>query len=70
MVQTAVYLTNELVLDTRFHQLNAAADGTLFAWANTLAIVSLAVLVVAAAARGSCVHHARLFWPWVSGFSQ
>ena len=43
VVQTAVYLTNELVLDTGFHQLNAAADGTLFAWANTLAIVSLAV---------------------------
>jgi len=52
VVQTAVYLTNELVLDTRFHQLNAAADGTLFAWANILAIVSLAVLVVAAGARG------------------
>ena len=51
-VQTAAYLTNELVLDTGFHQLNAAVDGTLFAWANTLAIVSVAVLVIAAAVRG------------------
>lgn len=51
-MQTAVYLTNELVLDTRFHQLDAAADGTLFAWANTLAIVSVAVMVVAAGASG------------------
>jgi hypothetical protein len=49
--QTAAYLTNELVLDRRFHQLNIAADGTVFAWANTLAIVSLAVLVAVAAAR-------------------
>lgn len=49
--QTAAYLTNELMLDHSFHQLNIAADGTLFAWANTLAIVSLAVLVALTAAR-------------------
>ena len=49
--QTAAYLTNEFVLDSRYHQLDIAADGTLFAWANTLAIVSLAVLLALAAAR-------------------
>jgi hypothetical protein len=49
--QTAAYLTNELVLDRRFHQLDIGADGTVFAWANTLAIVSLAVLVALSAAR-------------------
>ena len=37
--QTAAYLTNELVLGGRYHQLDAAADRTPFAWANTLAIV-------------------------------
>jgi mannose/fructose/N-acetylgalactosamine-specific phosphotransferase system component IIC len=52
VVQTAAYLTNELVLDTRFHQLDAATDGTLFAWANTLAIVCLTVVVITAAIRG------------------
>jgi len=51
--QTAAYLVNALVLDERFHQLNVASDGTVFAWANTLAIVSLAVLVVIAAGRGA-----------------
>jgi hypothetical protein len=51
VAQTAAYLTNELVLDRGFHQLNITADGTVFAWANTLAIVSLVVLVSLAAAR-------------------
>ena len=56
MVQTAVYLTNELVLDTRFHQLDAAADGTLFAWANALAIVSSPSWSSLPARVGSCEH--------------
>lgn len=50
-VQTAAYLTNELILDGRYHQLNVAADGTLFAWANTVTIVSVAALVALAAVR-------------------
>jgi len=56
-VQTAAYLTNELMLDGRYHQLNVAADRTVFGWANTFAIVLLAVLVALVAGR-------RLTRPW------
>ena len=56
--QTAAYLTNELVLGGRYHQLDAAADRTPFAWANTLAIVALAVLV-AGAGLGGATRRAR-----------
>jgi hypothetical protein len=50
--QTAAHLTNELVLGGRFHQLDAGADGNTFAWVNTLAIVSLVILVLAGAVGG------------------
>lgn len=50
--QTAAHLTNELVLDSRFHQLEAGADGNTFAWVNTFAIAALAALALAGALAG------------------
>jgi hypothetical protein len=43
---------NELVLDSRFHQLEAGVDGTTFAWINTATILALTALVLAAALAG------------------